>query len=85
MQKTSLEAYKILEPELGTMQYMVFNCINAYPDGVSNIDLCRMLKRPINTITPRVKELRDKGIVIYIHTKVDHITHRRVMCWKTVC
>lgn len=84
IQSTSLEAYLEIQPELGSMQNMVYNLIKVYP-GVSNIDISRMLRKPINSITPRVKELRDKGLVVCCGHKHDRITHRRMMKWKTVC
>lgn len=80
VQETSLEAYKILEPELGSLQKEVYYIIQNNP-GMSNHDIARYLQWEINRVTPRVKELRDKGIVIYSHTKNDRITKRRVMCW----
>lgn len=80
IQATSLEAWDALQPKLGTMQNMVYNLIKVYP-GSSNLDISRMIKKPINSVTPRVKELRDKGIVIFSHYKTDRITKRRVMCW----
>ena len=81
IQPTSLEAYKILTPSLGERQQQVYITITQHP-GVSNLDLCRILKLPINSITPRVKELRDKGLVILSGYKKDHITQKRMMCWS---
>ncbi len=83
IQETSLEAYKVLEPELGQLQHTVLTTLFAYP-GMSNHDLSRFLHWEINRVTPRVKELRDKGLVVHSHNKVDKITKRVVMCWKVV-
>ena len=83
IQETSLEAYKILEPELGNLQQIVYNTIADHP-GMSNHDIARYLQWEINRATPRVKELRDKGIVFCSHYKTDLNTKRRVMCWKTI-
>ena len=54
--------------------------IKTYPHS-SNIDISRIIDKPINSITPRVLELRNKGLVIFSHYKKDRITKRRVMCW----
>ena len=80
IQETSLEAYEILQPELGELQEAIYNTITDHP-GMSNHDLAQHLDWEINRVTPRVKELRDKGIVIYSHTKTDKGTKRKVMCW----
>ena len=80
IQNTSLEAWEIIRPELGSMQNMVYNGIQSYP-GSSNHDLSMILEKDINCITPRVKELRDRGIVVFSHYKTDGKTNKRVMCW----
>ena len=84
IQSTSLEAYKVLQPELGTMQNMIYNILKVYPNS-SNLDISRITHKPINSVTPRIKELRDKGLVIFSNYKKDRVTKRRVMCWKIVC
>jgi DNA-binding MarR family transcriptional regulator len=82
IQDTTLEAYKIIEPELGNLQHEIYNVIISNP-GMSNHDLARFLHWEINRVTPRVKELRDKGLVICGGTKTDRITHKEVMTWTT--
>ena len=81
IQDTSLETYKVLIPELGIRQQQIYDIITKH-NNVSNLDLSRISKLPINSVTPRVKELRDKGLVILGGYKTDHITQRRVMCWS---
>ena len=83
IQETSLEAYQVLIPELGELQETVYNTIIEHP-GMSNHDIARYLQWEINRVTPRVKELRDKGLVWFSHYKEDSLTSRRVMCWKTI-
>ena len=83
IQDTSLEAYFLLESDLGRMQSFIFNIIREYPD-VSNLDIARITGKPINSVTPRVKELRDKGLVFFNGYKIDRITKRRVMCWSVL-
>jgi len=83
IQDTSLEAYNVLLPELGKMQTMIYNVLKVYPNS-SNHDLSEILEKPINSVTPRVKELRDKGLVICTSHKIDTITKRRVMCWSVI-
>jgi len=83
IQKTSLEAFKVLTPELGDMQMMVFRCLKNHPNS-SNSDICRIMHKSINCITPRMKELRDKGLVVQSGTKKDRITNKRVICWTAL-
>jgi hypothetical protein len=82
IQETTLEAYKIIKPELGELQKVVYQTIVMNP-GMSNHDIARFLHWEINRVTPRVKELRDKGIVICGGTKQDRITNKKVMMWTT--
>lgn len=83
IQSTSLEAYHILEPILGERQHLVFDTIKQNP-GISNHELSQFLGLEINSITPRVKELRDKGLVVCCGTKKDSSTGMNVMTWKIV-
>lgn len=80
VQPTSLEAYGAIIPELGERQQVVLDAIQKYPD-VSNHDLSRILQLEINCVTPRVKELREYGMVLENGLKVDRITGRRCMKW----
>jgi len=83
IQKTSIEAYDSVKNDLGKLQRQIYNLLKVYPN-CSNNDLSRITQKSINTITPRIKELRDKGLVFFSHYKVDRVTNRRVMCWVAV-
>lgn len=83
IQKTSLEAFEVLKPDLNHLQRVIYNVLKIYPD-MSNHDLCFVTNKPINCITPRVKELRDKGLVVCSGSKKDEFTHKRVMVWRVV-
>jgi len=81
IRKTSIEAYHSLLPSLSSRQSLVYNVIKMYP-GSSNLDLCRIMDIPINSVTPRVKELRELGLVVCIGTKQDRVTKRSCMVWS---
>ena len=81
VQETSLEAYESIQPELGLMQQTVYDAIEQH-EGISNLDISRILNIPINSVTPRVKELRDMNFVKFHNHKQDPITKRRVMTWE---
>jgi len=83
IQSTSLEAFYSIIGELGQRQQEIFNAIQKYK-SVSNLDLSRLLQLPINSVTPRVKELRDKGLVVCNGYKIDRITNRRMKTWRVV-
>ena len=83
IQQTSIEAYKEILPELGHRQQIVLDVIACHP-GMSNHDIARFLNWEINTITPRVNELRELGVVDYHSTKVDRVTNRNVMTWEVI-
>ena len=78
---TSFEAFESIIDELGERQKLVYDAIKKYK-SVSNLDLSRLLQLPINSVTPRVKELRDKGLVVFDGIKTDRITQRRMKTWK---
>ena len=78
---TSIEAYYSIIGELNQRQSEIFDAIQKYK-SVSNLDLSRLLQLPINSVTPRVKELRDKKLVVQDGYKIDKITERRMKTWK---
>jgi len=84
IQETSLEAFKIIQMELGIKQQQVYDMLSVNPH-VCNRELAMLLEWDINRVTPRVKELRDKGLVICSGKKIDEGTRMKVMCWKVVC
>lgn len=83
IQQTSLEAYKAIIPELAEKQKIVFDVIYKHP-GMSNYDISQYLGWRINSVTPRVNELRELGFVDLHSFKEDSITHRTVMTWEVV-
>ena len=80
IQQTSMEAYESILYDLGQRQQQVYDVIEQH-EGVSNLDISRILNLPINSVTPRVKELRDYDLVKFYKYKQDRITKRWVMTW----
>ena len=81
---TSIESFHSLtQDDLGSRQKIVFETLDAHPNR-SNRELAELLNWPINTITPRVKELREMGAVARYGIKYDPVTNRNVMTWVTV-
>ena len=80
VQQTSLEAYDMVVDDLGRRQQEVYNVIDEYRN-VCNQDIAMILCLPINSVTPRVKELRDLGFVVHDGFKLND-NNKRVMTWK---
>jgi hypothetical protein len=81
IQLTSLEAFMDIQPDLGFRQKQVLDVIQKMP-FVCNYEISVILSLPINSITPRVKELRDLGMVVCMGTKQDRVSKRNVMIWS---
>ena len=65
---------------LGERQNDVYEAILKY-QPVSNRQLSNILHWPINSVTGRVKELREMGMVINSGTAFDEMTERTVCLW----
>lgn len=83
MTQTQLMSWEQIKPDLGRRQLEVYGAIKKMPR--SNRELSVGLGLPINSITGRVKELRDKGLVCENRVKFDCVTNRMVCEWSIVC
>ena len=82
IQPTSLFAYRTeVEPTLPFRQKLIFDEIARHED-VTNTEISHYLGIPINTVTPRVNELRKLGLVCESVKRECQITHRKVIAWK---
>jgi hypothetical protein len=81
IQQTSIEAYEEVKKELGNKQNIVYQKL-LFNQPASNKQLAEQLNWKINSVTPRILELRRLGKVKfwgYIYEE-----GRRVMAWKIV-
>jgi hypothetical protein len=78
---TSLWAYVQATQNLGAKQKEVLDALRFFPDA-TNRELKEHLHWEINSITPRVGELRDQGLVIDAGIRPCKITGRRVHAWR---
>lgn len=84
IQETSKTAYwSEVKPTLGFRQQTVFSALSKYRN-MTNSELSSYLSWPINTITPRIKELRNVGLVTEDEKRVCRITGRKVIAWTVV-
>ena len=80
IQPTSILAYAEVLENLGERQSQVYEVIRRLK-SCSNFRISKELDLPINSITPRVKELREFGVVMQ-HKKDMGETGRLVIYWK---
>ena len=80
IQQTSLDSWDLTLPELGLRQRQVYDAL--FLRSSTNRELSVRLGLPINSVTPRVKELRDKGFVTENRIKHDDVTDRNVVEWR---
>ena len=85
-QETSLLAYMDLLPHVGRCQQTILSVIEkANPSyGITNLEIASYLKWPINSVTPRVKELRQMGLVYCARKRRSGIHGRKCMAWLRV-
>ena len=81
MQQTSIEAYQIAKKNLSRTQAQVLEAIEEQGE-ITNKQLARHLGWEINSITPRVLELRNKGKVVECY-KGEDISGRTAIYWGT--
>lgn len=85
MQETSLRAYfNEIHPRLGERQQEVLAAFVLGARDWTNSELSQCLRKPINTITPRVFELRAAGLVEEAGKRICKVTGRKVLSWRRV-
>lgn len=78
---TSLLAYTNIKADLGARQKAILDVIT-YLGTCTNSEISKFLGLPINVVTPRVYELREKGCVVLDTKRECKITGRLVMAWS---
>ncbi len=66
---------------LGRRQQTVYNLLRRYPGGLSNMEIAHYLGWSVNRVTPRVFELRQKGLVRPGPRRPCSITGQTVQTW----
>ena len=74
------ESYYLLD-DLGEKQKKVYNLLRR-SGALSNRMIAKKLGWEINTVTPRVKELRERDLVELAGLTVDNDTKRQVVAWR---
>lgn len=80
IQSTSREAYETVKPTLNKRQQLVLDYIKEnHP--CCNLDIAEGMLIPINAITPRVLELRGKGLIVEAFKDVSS-SGRKAIFWQ---
>lgn len=80
-QQTSALAFQSIKDNIGAKQYQVLCAISILGE-CNNQELARHLGWEINRITPRVYELRGKGLVAESWREKDAVTGRLTNYWR---
>lgn len=81
VQQTSLQAFVSIKNCLGERQLQVLNAFGN-DECLTNKELSQRLRLAINQVTPRVLELRKRGLVVYAGVKEDVQSRKTSMMWK---
>ena len=82
VQETSKDAYHgEVVPKLGAKQREVLSVLEKFED-MTNKEISDYIGNPINTVTPRILELRKKGEVVLSQIRLDKTTGMKAMAWK---
>jgi predicted ArsR family transcriptional regulator len=81
MQDTSTQAYDSIRDSLNEKQRIIRSVLLRV-GPMSNAQLATVLRWPINTVTPRIHELRKLDVIEDAGTVVSRTTGRKVHVWK---
>ena len=82
IQDTSLKAYDSIQPKIGHNQSLVLEVIKRL-NGATNAEIGKEIGWEINRVTPRVKELREKGLVRDAGKRACKVTGSESHVWRT--
>lgn len=83
IQQTSLMAYVEALERINQNQFLVLKAID-YLGVCNNLQISQYLNFPINSVTPRVQELRKMKLVTLDHLGLCPITQRKTMFWRRI-
>ena len=83
---TSRMAYEGILPELADRQRMVLDYLREHDNdqGWTNSEMAFFLMMPINSVTPRVNELRQMGMVVFAIQRKCTQTGFTAKAWRAV-
>ena len=79
--ETSILAYVEVLQNLGARQLLVLKAIDKL-SSCNNLMISKYLNLPINSVTPRVNELRKKGLIVKDTIRKCPYTKRMTQFWR---
>jgi len=80
---TSETSFQEIRDSLGQKQFQILNYL-ALLGHATNNEISKQYGIPINCVTPRIKELREMGIVTQVSKRPCKVTGRRAMVWEVL-
>lgn len=81
VQETSKEAYQSILEHLGPKQQMLYDAFKEH-GAHTNLEMAYQLHWPINRITPRCLELRDRGLIVEVERRPCRKSGRTAIVWS---
>jgi hypothetical protein len=83
LQTTTLKSYRQnIEPKLGSLRFQIIRLLKAYPAGLTNKEMSRMLEKDASTISGIVGPMAKENLVIQGPERPCRVTGNTVMTWK---
>jgi len=84
IEQTSIDSYIATRKDgkVGKRQREIMGLLERVAGPLNNRMIAELLGIPINSTTPRVFELRDKGLVESAGTQHDSVTNRNTIMWR---
>jgi hypothetical protein len=82
LQQTSLKAFEEIIPSLNNRQKQVYELLRQVGHPLNNLMISKYLSLPINQVTPRILELRQKGLVLFAYLQKCPYTNHVSIFWR---
>lgn len=83
IQATSSLAFESIVGELGERQLQVLNALKIL-NVANNRQISEFVKLPINSVTPRILECRNKKLITVAKVDKDNVTNRQTIFWRAL-
>lgn len=81
LQQTSLEAYQKVQPKISYSQQAILSVLEGFKSPLTNAEIAKLLGWAINRVTPRVLELRNKGLLVDCGVRPCTVTQNNAHQW----
>ena len=83
-QETSVEAWHIIKPDVGRRQKNILDAMleDRYHMDFTGSELARKLRIPRASVSPRLAELKNKGLIIVEKVRPCRVTGYQAQAWR---